>query len=119
MSTKQDLKVLVVEDVEEISAQMLAELRRKHYDVRLATNANDAMKIAAQDRPLMILTDLDLPTFEVLLHDLRRHDELKTLTVAIIDINHPNLDRNHKVKVLSDFDELDRLLKSLPNSELN
>jgi CheY-like chemotaxis protein len=111
--------VLVVEDVDEISAQMLAILRQKNYGVILATNAMDAMQIAENSPPLMILTDADLPTFDTLLRTLRGHVQLKGVTVAIIDINEPKIDGTYDVKVLPDFDHLDKLLKSLPHLERN
>jgi len=118
MNTKKTHTVLVVEDVAEISAQMLSILRQKRYRVSLATNANDALQIAERDRPLMILTDAELPTFDSLLRRLRRHVELKGLTVAVIDINEPKIDGNYGVKVLPDFGQLDKLLKSLPRRKL-
>ena len=118
MNIKKPLTVLVVEDVAEISAQMLAILRQKHYDVSLATNANDALQIAERDRPLMILTDPELPTFDNLLRRLRRHLDLKGMTVAVIDINEPKIDGNYGVKVVPDFVQLDKLLKSLPRPKV-
>jgi CheY-like chemotaxis protein len=118
MNIKKSLTVLVVEDVAEISAQMLAIIRQKRYGVSLATNANEALQMAERDRPLMILTDTELPTFDSLLRRLRRHVKLKGLTVAVIDINGPKISGNYGVKVLPDFDQLDKLLKSLPRPKL-
>ena len=111
----QDLQkiVLVVEDHEEISDNMGAMLIRKGYRVVNAIDADGAMEAAEQDRPAMILTDLDLPTLDPLMARLRAHATLKNLLVAVIDIDHP---RNLRpdLTILNNFDELDQFLTSAP-----
>ena len=101
--------VLVVEDVEEISSQMARMLRGKGHRVIFAADAREAIKQAEREAPSLILTDLDLPSFESLLSLVREHERLKNVDVIVIDINHPHLTRND-VKVLSNFDQLDELL---------
>jgi CheY-like chemotaxis protein len=101
--------VLVVEDVEEISSQMATMLRGKGHRVLFATDAGEAIKEAEREPPALILTDLDLPSFDSLLNLVRDHEQLRKVDVVVIDINHPHLTRND-VKVLSDFDQLDNLL---------
>lgn len=107
--------ILVVEDVEEISSSMRAALDRRGHRVVHATNAEDAIQIAETKRPTVILTDLELPTFDKLLSLLRGHAKLKDTVVAIIDLNHPEVDGN--IKVLPDFNALDELLKSAATSD--
>ena len=101
--------VLVVEDQEEISDSMNAMLIRKGYRVVHANNADGAIELAEQDRPAMILTDLDLPTLDPLMARLQAHATLKNLLVAVIDLDPP---RNLRadLTVLNNFDELDELL---------
>ncbi len=65
--------------------------------------------MAEAHRPTMILTDLDLPTFDELLKLLRSHADLKNIVVAIIDINHPTV-KDSSVNVLRDFQALDDLI---------
>ena len=101
--------VLVVEDVEEISSQMATMLRGKGHRVIFATDAHEAIKEAKREPPALILTDLDLPSFDILLNLLQEHEQLKKVDVVVIDINHPHLSHND-VKVLSNFDQLDKLL---------
>ncbi len=101
--------VLVVEDVEEISSQMATMLRGKGHRVIFAADARGAIKEAEREPPALILTDLDLPSFENLLDLVREHERLKNVDVVVIDINHPHLSHND-VKVLSNFDQLDELL---------
>jgi len=104
--------VLVVEDVDEISSQMGAMLRQKGHLILNAVDANEALRIAENDRPHMILTDLDLPTFDDLLQRVRAHTLLKNMLVAIIDINEPNINPQDDLRVLHNFDQLDELLDS-------
>ena len=104
--------ILVVEDVREISSQMGAMLNGKGHRVTYATDAESAIKMAENERPQMILTDLDLPTFNDLIALVRKHADFKKMVVAIIDINEPGLDPNDGVTVLENFEELDELLRS-------
>ena len=109
MKEKQKHTVLVVEDVEEISANMASALDNRGHRVMHAVNAGDAIQKAESHRPTMILTDLDLPTFDELLTLLRGHADLKNMMVAIIDINHPTV-KDSSVNVLRDFQALDDLM---------
>jgi DNA-binding NtrC family response regulator len=103
--------VLVVEDVDEISANMGAALDKRGHRVKRASNAEDAIEMAENDRPAMILTDPELPTFEELMKLLRAHGTLKNMLVAIIDVNHLKIS-DKSVNILADFQALDDLLKS-------
>jgi CheY-like chemotaxis protein len=104
--------VLVVEDVDEISSQMGAMLRRKGHLILNAANAEEAIKIAETKRPSLILTDLDLPTFDALVRQVRAHKDLCNMLVAIIDINDPHLRAEDDLKLISNLDQLDELLDS-------
>ncbi len=103
--------ILIVEDVDEISSNMSEALRKRGHKVELAADANQAIEMAEANRPAMILTDLDLPTFGSLMQQLRQHGKLNNLLVAIIDINHPNV-TDESVNVLDDFQALDDLIES-------
>lgn len=106
--------VLVVEDVEEIGSEMVAMLCGKGHRVLRARTADEALQIAEHDRPSMILTDMDLPTFDSLVQRVRAHERLKNMLMAIIDINGPVLNAGIDVRVLDDFGQLDKLLASAP-----
>ena len=114
MSTITGRTILVVEDIDEISLQMHQLLDRRGHRVLHASNAEEAIGIAEKDRPLMILTDLELPTFPVLMKLLRAHDGLKNMVVAIIDINEPKM-TDDSIKVLPDFAALDALITATHN----
>ena len=100
----------MVEDGAEISTSMSAALDKRGHRVMHASNAEQAIQIAEVNRPALILTDLELPTFDKLLNLLRGHADLNETVVAIIDLNHPNVDSG--IKVLPDFQALDDLLQS-------
>ena len=104
--------ILVVEDVDEISSQIGEILRQKGHRILNAANAEDAIQIAEQDRPNMILTDLDLPTFDALVRLVHAHKDLGNLPVAIVDIDGPEVKPSDGVKILSNFEQLDELLES-------
>ncbi|MGZ5482364.1 MAG: response regulator [Pyrinomonadaceae bacterium] len=106
--------ILVVEDVAEISSSMSAALDKRGHRVMQASNAEQAIQIAEVNRPAIILTDLELPTFDKLLSALRGHADLNDTVVAIIDLNHPKVDGN--IRVLPDFQALDDLLQSSAKS---
>lgn len=108
MNNNSHKTILVVEDQREISQSMNAMLIRKGYQVVNAVDADEAMKIAEQSRPTMILTDLDLPTLTQLLDTLRAHDRLKHLPVAVIDLDDPK--PRPGLNILNNFDQLDDLL---------
>jgi CheY-like chemotaxis protein len=107
--------ILVVEDVDEISENMSAALKRRGHRVECASNAEQAIQMAEENRPTMILTDLDLPTFDKLMNLLRTHTDLKNMVVAIIDINNPQVS-DQTVNILGDFQALDDLIESSPAS---
>ncbi len=111
MSENQKRTVLVVEDVDEITSNMTSALKKRGHHVMHAVDAEDAIRAAEQNRPTIILTDLDLPTFDKLLSLLRGHDDLKNMVVAIIDINHPTV-KDSSVNVLTDFQGLDDLMEA-------
>ena len=104
--------ILVVEDVVEICFQMSEMLRKKGHQTLSAANAEDAIRIAEHDHPNMILTDLDLPTFDSLVQMVRAHKDLFNTPVAVIDINGHEMKPPQDVKILSDFDQLDYFLQT-------
>jgi CheY-like chemotaxis protein len=113
--SKKPHTILVVEDVDEISESMSAALKQRGHRVECASNADQAIQMAEENRPAMILTDLDLPTFDSLMSLLRAHTDLKNMLVAIIDINHPKVS-DQTVNIVCDFQALDDLIESSPAS---
>ena len=106
--------ILVVEDIDEISSQMNKLLTKRGHRVLQASNADDAIRLAEQNHPAMILTDLDLPTLDLLMKLIAEHKDLGELAVAIIDINNPEVS-NNRLRILPDFNALDDLIGSTQN----
>lgn len=106
--------VLIVEDIEEISAGMRQLLNRRGHRVIRATDAEQAMQLAEHDHPAMILTDMDLPCFDLLMKLFRGHARFSKMVVAIVDMNRPQV-TDTSVKVLGDYDALDALMAAMPN----
>ena len=111
MGQKKVHTVLVVEDVDEISSNMAAALKKRGHRVQRVSNADEAIKMAEVSLPAMILTDLELPTFDKLMELLRSHARLNNMVVAILDINHARVN-DKTVNVLRDFQALDDLIES-------
>lgn len=105
--------ILIVEDVKEIQEGMSGMLRARGHEVVTVGDAGEAIKAAEKQRPAMILTDVDLPTLSLLMQEIRGHDGLKDMPVAVIDINGPKINPAYGVSVLADFDQLDALILSL------
>ena len=105
----------MVEDVAEISSSMSAALDKRGHRVMQASNAEQAIQIAEVNRPAIILTDLELPSFDKLMNLLKGHADLNDTVVAVIDLNHPKVDGS--IKVLADFQALDDLVRSSAESD--
>lgn len=104
--------ILVVEDIAEIALHMKRRLIERGYEVIWSEDAEDAIQIAEQNSPRIILTDLDLPAFDSLVEQVSKHRDLKQLPIAVLDINHPEL-ADARINILPDFDALDNLVHSL------
>lgn len=111
MTNKKVHTILVVEDVDEISVKMQAALHQRGHRVEYASTATEAIQKAERDRPVIILTDLELPTFAELLTLLRTHSQLNNMKVAILDNNHPQV-QDSRVNVVRDFQGLDELIEA-------
>lgn len=105
--------VLVVEDLEEIRAGMERSLRSCGYRVLTAASADEAIEIASRDTLNLIFTEEELPTFATLLERVREHPSLKGLPVVIVNPDAEEGAPYTDVVVLTDYDQLKRLLPVL------
>lgn len=112
MGQKAGSTILVVEDVAEIALHMQRVLTERDYNVISAPDAEQAIQVAEQASPVMILSDPDLPRFNQLLELVGRHDRLKEVPVVVIDVDEEQVG-DGRVKVLPDFDALDNFVASL------
>ena len=78
-------KVLVVDDEPTIGDVVFRYLRRAGYDARVASTGQEALKLAASDRPDVVVLDLMLPDLDGLevMRRLRQHDHERTAILLL------------------------------------
>ena len=111
LGQKADSTILVVEDIAEIALHMKRWLMERGHRVIWAQDPGDAIQLAEQNCPSIILTDLELPKLELLLELVSQHPHLR-LPVAAIDVNHSE-SNDGRVKILPDFDALEEFVHAL------
>ena len=102
--------ILVVEDIDWIRAGMTRTLRR--YGFRAAEAADDAGAVEAirRERPRLILTEEELPTFESLLARVRELPASRRAPVVVVDPDADAETHYGNAVVLTDFGQLRTLL---------
>src|SRR5918911_23001 len=82
----EDLTILIVEDYEDTSLAMRLALENRGYHILEASDGEQAVEIAARERPQIILMDLNLPVLDGLAatERIRSNPELRdTIIVAV------------------------------------
>ena len=90
------MKILIVEDEETLSKVMKEEFKDAGHDIKVATNGEDALSMARDFSPNVILLDLVLPKkggLEVL-SDLKSDKDLKDISVIVLS----NLAEDESIK---------------------
>ena len=85
-----DLKVLLVEDVEDTRLFMRLELERQGFIVFEAADGRSAVHTAASERPDIILMDLTLPVMDgfAAARLIRKNQSLKEVPIIAITAHH-------------------------------
>jgi two-component system cell cycle response regulator DivK len=85
-----DLKVLVVEDVEDTRFYMRLELEHHGFIVFEADNGKAAVDLAAQEIPDVILMDLSLPLMDgfAAAKLIRQNDSLQRVPIIAVTAHH-------------------------------
>jgi PleD family two-component response regulator len=102
--------ILIVEDIEEISAEMRRLLEDSGYLVQEAADDQEAVSVAQSIHPDLILTDLDLPTLEGLKQRVREHAELRNTPIVVIDIESPEISEDNGITILTNVNQLRALI---------
>ena len=102
--------VLVVEDLDWIRGLMRASLEAHGYGVAEARDDREAVASAELQRPALVLTEEQLPTFDALLRSARTHPALAGVHVAIINPDLEDGSRHGDAHVLTGYEQLERLL---------
>lgn len=118
-----DVKILVVEDYEDTSLAMRLALEDLGYRILEASDGEQAVRIALEERPDIILMDLSLPVLDGLdaTRRIRQHPEMSgTIIVAVT----AHIEPDYRTKALEagcnayvtkpiDFDWLNDLIGNL------
>jgi CheY-like chemotaxis protein len=103
-------RVLLVEDLDSIRAQMRESLEAHGYGVAEARDDREAVASAELARPALVLTEEELPTFDALLRSARTHPALAGVHVAVINPDLEDGSRYGDAHVLPDYEHLEHLL---------
>jgi CheY-like chemotaxis protein len=101
--------ILIVEDVDYIRAGMKRGVESCGHLVLEATNDEEALALAAQTLPDIILTEEEMPTLPQLLERLHGQPDLRDIPLVIVN---PDKEETFdgEIIVLDDFSHLEYLL---------
>ena len=102
--------ILVVEDIDWIRAGMTRNLRRYGFRVLAAADAAEAAEVVRRERPDLILTEEELPTFDELLARVRELPASSRPPVVVVNPDADGETRYGDAVVLTDYGQLRPLL---------
>lgn len=102
--------VLVVEDIDWLRTGMRRTIESYGFIVVEAADAAEAISVAERVRPDLIFTEEQLPTFSALEKCVREHPELSRVPLVIVNPDAEDGTHYGAAIVLTDFDQLERLL---------
>ena len=102
--------ILVVEDIDWIRAGMARTLRRHGFRVLEAADDDAAVELVRRERPDLILTEEQLPTFGALLARVRELPANRRVPVAVVNPDADGETRYGDAVVLTDYGQLLTLL---------
>ena len=115
--------ILVVEDFEDSRFMMRRLLEMAGYSVVEASDGEQAVELAVQERPALILMDLSLPKLDGLAatRQIRQHRGVSKIPIVAVSAHDSAESRSEALEAGCDeyvtkpidFDQLDRLLKRL------
>ncbi len=81
-----NISILIVEDSATQAAQLQHLLETRGYEVEVARNGRDALKIARNDKPSLVITDVVMPEMNGydLCKAIKNDDELRDLPVVLV-----------------------------------
>ena len=104
-------KVCIIDDDEDLREIYLMKFNQEGFDVLLAVNGEEGMKIIREKKPDIILLDLQMPVksgVEVL-QELRADQELAKIPVIVLT----NIDNEDAFKKIGEYETRFYLIKSL------
>ncbi len=110
MGSEKRAKILVAEDDKFLSGVYAKKLAREGLDAHLAANGEEALRIAREQKPDLILLDLMMPVkdgFETL-KDIKADSALKDIKVIILS----NLSQEEDQKKVMDMGAVEYVVKA-------
>ncbi len=105
--------ILIVEDIDWIRAAMKKAVEHEGYRALEARDDAEALQLAEREPPELIVTEEELPTFDVLIARLREHVTLSSVPVAIVNPDAENGARHGDAYLLADYADITSLLAVL------
>lgn len=110
-------QVLLVEDLDWLRAQMRDSLERHGYRVTEASDDLEAVAAAERERPALVVTEEELPTFDALLRRARECPALGRVPVAVVNPDAEEGTRYGDAHVINGYEQLELLLDSHARAE--
>ena len=110
---RQHPAILIVEDIDWIRSGMKKAVEHEGYRAVEATNDAEAFQLAEREPPELIVTEEELPTFDLLMARLREHPTLSSVPVVIVNPDAENGARHGDAYLLADYAEITSLLAVL------
>ena len=101
--------VLVVDDDQSLRRAMERHMEALGYTVIKAEDADEALELAARERPYFILTNADLPWLGKLLHLIRAEAVLRGVPIVAVYPDRPEEFHEDRIFVLDDYRQLEEL----------
>ena len=112
-SDRQHPPILIVEDIDWIRAGMKKAVELVGYRAVEATNDAEAFQVTEREPPEVIVTEEELPTFDVLMARLREHATLSSVPVVIVNPDAEIGARHGDAYLLTDYADITSLLAVL------
>lgn len=94
-------KIILVEDEELLSNILKRKLTQEHYDVAIAKNGEDGLKLAREAKPDLVLLDIVMPKmggFEFMA-EMQKDPALKNIPIVVISNSGQPLEIEKMVKL--------------------
>ena len=105
--------IVIVEDIDWIRSGMKNAVEHEGYRAVEATNDAEAFQLAEREPPELIVTEEELPTFDLLMARLREHPTLSSVPVVIVNPDAENGARHADAYLLAGYAEITSLLAVL------
>ena len=107
------MTVLIVEDEDWIRSSMRGAVELEGYRVEQAADDEEAFEVLGREPVELILTEEEVPTFDLLMTRLREHPALSKVPVVIINPDAEDGARYGDAYLLTDYVHISSLLTSL------